>query len=98
MRNTPDPTVILDPTSEHNPIGRYPAHRLNELIGTIGLVDISKPRGDVFLDEVEHLVAGRYPNVNMVRFRKPTFTKPAPADFRIKIAERCKAVIQALAD
>jgi hypothetical protein len=98
MPNTPDPTVIFDPTSEHNPIGRYPARRLNELIGTIGLVDISKPRGDVFLDEVEHLVSGRYPNVDMVRFRKPTFTKPAPADFRVKIAERCKAVIQALAD
>ena len=98
MPNAPNPTVIIDPTAEHDPIGRYPARRLDGLIGTIGLVDISKPRGDVFLDEVEHLVSERYPNVDIVRFLKPTFTKPAPTDFRAEIAKRCKAVIQALAD
>ena len=93
------PRVLLDPTSEQRPAQRERVSRPDSLEGlTIGLLDISKNRGDVFLDEVEHLVSGRYPNVDMVRFRKPTFTKPAPADFRVKIAERCKAVIQALAD
>jgi hypothetical protein len=29
---------------------------------------------------------------------KPTFTKPAPADVREEIAQRCDAVIEALAD
>jgi hypothetical protein len=33
-----------------------------------------------------------------VRTAKPTFTKPAPADVRSEIAERCDAVIEALAD
>ena len=32
------------------------------------------------------------------RTMKPTFTKPAPADVRREIAERCDAVIEALAD
>ena len=98
MPDTPNPIVIVDPTSERDPIGRHPARRPDGLTGTIGLVDISKPRGDVFLDEVERLVSERYPKVDVIRFRKPTFTKPAPADLRAEVAERCEAVIQALAD
>ena len=98
MTDRQDPLVFLDPTSERDPIGRHPAVRQSILTGTIGLVDISKPRGDVFLDEVERLVSERYPSVDVIRFSKPTFTKPAPADLRAEVAERCKAVIQALAD
>ena len=98
MTDTPDPIVILDPTAERDPIGRRPARRPDTLTGTIGLVDISKPRGDVFLDEVSRLISARHPDVELVRFSKPTFTKPAPADLRAEVAERCKAVIQALAD
>ncbi len=98
MTDTPNPIVILDPTAELDPIGRHPARRPDTLTGTIGLIDISKPRGDVFLDELERLVSARYPTVDVVRFSKPTFTKPAPADLRAEVTERCKAVIQALAD
>ena len=32
------------------------------------------------------------------RYRKPTFTKPAPVDLRHQIATECDAVIEALAD
>ena len=32
------------------------------------------------------------------RFRKPTFTKPAPIDLRHEIATKCDVVIEALAD
>jgi hypothetical protein len=34
----------------------------------------------------------------VLRFQKPTFTKPAPVDLRQEIATRCDAVIEALAD
>jgi hypothetical protein len=34
----------------------------------------------------------------VLRFAKPTFTKPAPADLRHEIATQCDAVIEALAD
>ncbi len=93
-----DSTVILDPTDEREPIQRPLAARQAALAGPLGIVDISKPRGDVFCDELERLMAGRLPGVEIVRLRKPTFTKPAPPDLRAEVAERCRVVIQALAD
>jgi hypothetical protein len=89
---------ILDPTAESEPTGRPLARqRLDPgSPATIALVDIRKPRGDVFLDELEQLIASRGHTV--IRTAKPTFTKPAPADVRAEIAERCDAVIEALAD
>jgi hypothetical protein len=91
------PRRLLDPTSERAPAARARAPRLAGLRGRrVGLLDISKPRGDVFLDRMEvHL---RERGAEVVRFRKPTFTKPAPADLRHEIAVRCDAVIEALAD
>ncbi len=90
--------VILDPTDEQAPIGRRLAARPAALAGTLGIVDIAKPRGDVFLDEVARLLAGRFPDLDIIRLRKPTYTKPAPADVREEVGARCQAVIQALAD
>ncbi len=63
---------------------------------TVGLLDISKPRGDVFLGRLEELLAER--GATLRHYRKPTFTKPAPLDLRRRIAEECGAVIAALAD
>jgi hypothetical protein len=88
----------LDPTAETAPAGRPLAReRLHpERPATIALLDIRKPRGNVFLDELERLIASRGHAV--IRTEKPTFTKPAPPDVRAEIAERCDAVIEALAD
>ncbi len=89
--------VLLDPTCVRQPAERQRGARPGTLEGlSVGLLDISKPRGDVFLDRLEELLAGR--GVEVLRFRKPTFTKPAPADLRRKIATRCDAVVEALAD
>ena len=93
-----DTTVILDPTDERVPIERARAPRPSTLDGPVGIVDISKARGDVFCDELERLITARHPGVEVVRFSKPTFTKPAPPDLRDEVATRCTAVIQALAD
>jgi len=88
---------VLDPTGERAAAGRAKAARLAGLSGrTIGLLDIAKPRGDVFLDRIEAGLRER--GAEVLRFRKPTFTKPAPVDLRQEIAERCEAVIEALAD
>jgi hypothetical protein len=87
--------TILDPTAEREPAGRPLAERTSAP-RTVGLLDIRKPRGDVFLDEVEALLRDR--GIAVLREAKPTFTKPAPADLRREIAERCDAVIEALAD
>jgi len=89
--------VVLDPTSERNPARREPAARIAGLGGiTVGLLDISKPRGDIFLDRVEARLTEAGAAVK--RYAKPTFTKPAPVDLRHQIASECGAVIEALAD
>jgi hypothetical protein len=90
--------TILDPTAEAAPAGRPLAHQRlrSDQPATIALLDIRKPRGDVFLDELERLIADRGHTV--LREAKPTFTKPAPADVRAEISQRCDAVIEALAD
>jgi hypothetical protein len=86
---------ILDPTGERDAVERPLAPR-DERPHTIALLDIRKPRGEVFLDELEALLRERGHDV--VREAKPTFTKPAPQDLRREIASRCDAVIEALAD
>lgn len=89
--------VLLDPTSERESSTRPLAKRPASLEGkTVGLLDISKPRGDVFLDRVQERLADR--GVRVERFSKPTFTKPAPADLRREIETKCDVVIEALAD
>ncbi len=90
-------TILLDPTSEARPAAREGAPRLASLDGkTVGLLDISKPRGEVFLDRVQSILEQR--GAQVLRFRKPTFAKNAPRDLRREIAERCHAVVEALAD
>jgi hypothetical protein len=89
--------MLLDPTSERVPAERERAARLASLDGkTIGLLDIAKARGDVFLDRLESKLAERGAIVR--RYAKPTFTKPAPIDLRHEIASQCDAVVEALAD
>jgi hypothetical protein len=90
-------TKVYDPTSEHLPSAVARPDRLVSLQGaTIGLLDISKPRGDIFLNTLESLLTEA--GATIKRFVKPTFTKPAPVDLRHEIATQCDAVIEALAD
>lgn len=86
---------VLDPTAERDSAERPLAPR-DGSPRRIALLDIRKPRGDVFLDELEVLLRERGHEV--LREAKPTFTRPAPPDLRRDIAERCDAVIEALAD
>lgn len=88
---------LLDPTGERAAATRERIARPASLDGrTIGLLDISKARGNVFLDRVhEHLEAR---GLRVERFSKPTFTKVAPIDLRHEISKQCDVVIEALAD
>ena len=89
--------VILDPTDESAPDARTALRRPSSLDGLrVGLLDIAKPRGDVFLDRLAAGLEARGATVE--RYRKPTFTKPAPIDLRHEIATTCDVVIEALAD
>jgi hypothetical protein len=90
--------VLLDPTDEREIVGRARCPRPPRVGGTVALLDIAKPRGDVFLDHLEALLRQRRPGIEVVRYSKPTFTKPAPDPLLGAIAERAGAVIEALAD
>jgi hypothetical protein len=89
--------IYLDPTGERSPAHRERIARPASLEGlTIGLLDISKTRGNVFLDRLDARLQER--GLRVERFRKPTFSKPAPVDLRHQISTTCDVVIEALAD
>ena len=89
--------VLLDPTNERRVAEITRLTRPATLAGlTVGLLDISKARGDVFLNRLETRLVEIGAEVK--RFRKPTFTKPAPVDLRHEIASQCHVVIEALAE
>jgi len=62
----------------------------------VAILDISKARGNVFLDRVAERLAAQGIRVN--RYRKPTFTRPAPTALRQQIAAENQLVIEGLAD
>lgn len=90
-------SVLLDPTGESQPMPRDRQARLSSLDGkTVALLDISKPGGDIFLDHLDKKLKGM--GIRVRRYRKPTFTRIAPADLKHQIVTECDAVIEALAD
>jgi len=89
--------ILVDPTSERSPVSKPRLPRLAGLAGkTVGLLDISKARGDLFLGRLETRL--REAGAEVKRYSKPTFTKPAPVDLRHEISVECDAVVEALAD
>lgn len=89
--------ILLDPTAEQSPPSRERPPRLSLLKDvTIGLLDISKARGDVFLDRVEEKLLQQ--GLEVKRYKKPTFARVAPLDLKREITSQCHAVIEALAD
>jgi hypothetical protein len=89
--------ILVDPTSELAPAIRSRVDRPKNLEGrTVALLDISKARGDVYLDRLAELLTEH--GVRVERYRKPTFAKVAPIDLRHEIATKCDVVIEALAD
>lgn len=88
---------LLDPTGERHVAERTLLARPADLRGlNVGLLDIVKARGDIFLNRIEERLQAD--GANVLRFRKPTFTKPAPVDLRHEISVQCDVVIEALAD
>ena len=94
------PTTLINPLDETQRPFSKPAPRLPNLTGKkIGLLDISKTGGSIFLDHIERLLKQRYGVAEIVRAIKPTFTKPAPEVVIAKFVDaECDAVIEALAD
>jgi hypothetical protein len=92
------PLTIVHPGNENVVTAAAPPPRLSSLKGKkIGLLDISKPGGSIFLDRLESLLRSRYEAADVVRVKKPTYTKVAPQQV-IDQLRGMDAVIEALAD
>ena len=90
-------TALLDPTGERSPTIRPRLPRPPTIAGlTVGIVDISKSRGDIFLDQIDLRLQQR--GIATRRYMKPTMARPAPLPLRQQIGTEVNVVIQGLAD
>jgi hypothetical protein len=90
--------VIVHPGNESVPKAATPPARLASLKGKkIGLLDISKPGGNFFLDRLEEIFKTKYGAAEIVRTRKPTYSKNAPSQI-IEQLRAMDAVVEGLAD
>ena len=90
-------TVLLDPTSEQSPTIRPRLPRPDKLDGlTVGILDIAKARGDVFLKRLGERLGER--GVAFKHYAKPTNTRVAPLPLRQQIATEVNLVIEGLSD
>ena len=89
--------LLLDPTSEQMPPGREPVALPSSLDGlTVGLLDITKAKGDLFLDQLGLRLSER--GIKVRHYAKLTSAKPAASEVGQTIAEECDVVVEALAD
>ena len=79
--------TILDPTNEAVPVERQVSPRPETVKGKIAFLDISKNRGSILLDRLQEAFEQRLPQIEITRYMKPTFSKPAPDDLRNEIQE-----------
>lgn len=93
----PQPRTLLDPTGEHAVVTRRNAPKPSTLDGlTLGLLDIGKPRGDVFLDRLAERFGER--GIVVKRYAKPTPSRLVAADVKQRMLTEVQAAIIGLAD
>ena len=91
-------TEYLDPT-DSVAVPRKIATRPASLDGkVVTLLDISKAQGNHLLDRLEELLRERASPQAIVRKKKPTFARPAPAALRNEIVGATDVLVEALAD
>jgi hypothetical protein len=90
--------TIVHPGNESVAKAATPPARLASLQGKkIGLLDISKPGGSFFLDRLEEILRTKYGAAEVLRTKKPTFSKNAPLQI-IEQLRAMDAVVEGLAD
>lgn len=87
---------ILDPTIRVVEALRL-APRLATLDGvTIGLLDNSKEKADVFLATLAERLGERFSIAAVMHRRKPTYSRVAPPSVVAELADACDCVITAM--
>ena len=91
--------ILLNPLDQGDISAKYLAPRLDTLNGkTMGLLNIGKNGSDVFLQRVEELMCEEFDVAEVLHVNKPTFTRPAPEELIIQLANQCDFVVEGLAD
>jgi len=89
---------VFDPTAEDAAATTTGTRRLVSLQGrTIGLLDNGKFRVRELLDHVEDILRSQYGVAQVLRFRKPDASRPAPPAV-IADMQHCEAIISAVGD
>jgi hypothetical protein len=90
-------TELLDPTGEHEVVTRRKAARPPALESvTVGVLDIGKARGDVFLDRLCARLAER--GIAVRRYAKPGPNAPAVIETRQRMLSETQVAVIGLAD
>jgi len=94
-----DTMIIVNPAAESVADTSKLAQRLPTLAGKrVGLIDNSKHHADVFLAELERLLTERCGVADLVRYRKANASVAMAPAALADLAQRCDAVVHAVAD
>ena len=89
--------TLLDPPGKHTVSAKTKAPKLKSLDGvTIGLLDIGKARGDVFLNRLDERLTEK--GITVKRYAKPTPSRLVATDTRQKMLGEVQAAVIGLAD
>lgn len=89
---------VYDPTSEEATTSATALARLESLAGrTIGLLDNGKIRVHELLNHIEELLYAQHGVAQVLRFKKPDASRPAPAEVLADM-QQCDVVIAAVGD
>ena len=89
---------VLDPTAEGATVAAQSTSRLATLEGrTIGLLDNGKIRARELLDYMEEMLRSQYGVAQVLRFKKPDASRPAPPEVVAEM-KQCTAIISAVGD
>ena len=90
-------TKLLNPTGEHSVTTRKKVAKPPALAGvTVGVLDIGKARGDVFLNRVAARLAEM--GVAVKRYAKPGPSRPAIIETRQRMLSETQVAMIGLAD
>lgn len=97
MENRTENRTLLDPTGEHKVSAKTKAPRPKSLEGiTVGLLDIGKARGDVFLNRLDERLTER--GISVKRYAKPTPSRLVETGTRQKMLLEVQSAVIGLAD
>ena len=92
-------TTVLHPAAEGTAKQQQLAPRLTGLQGkTVGLIDNHKRNADVYLEELGRLLKEEHGVSQVEIYRKISQSMPTPPDVLDQLAERCDAIVHAVAD